>query len=122
MTRLLTVLAGVVGTLGVALWAMSAHRAGSDILSTAANFLLLHASAFLALALVAHVRLLARGWLMLAAGLLITGLALFCGDLSARVFLGTRIFPMAAPIGGTLLLTGWLALAFGGLVSRPPRG
>ncbi len=122
MTRLLTVFSGLAGALGVALWAMSAHRAGSEVLSTAANFLLLHASAFLALAVANHVRLLARGWLMLAVGLLIIGLALFSGDLSARVFLNDRLFPMAAPTGGTLLLLGWLVLALGGLVSRPPKG
>lgn len=122
MIRLLTVLAGLAGALGVALSAMAAHRAGSENLATAANFLLLHASAFLALSVGAHVRLLAQGWLMLAAGLMIAGLALFCGDLAARVFLGDRLFPMAAPTGGTLLLLGWLALALGGLISRAPRG
>lgn len=122
MTRLLTVLSGLAGALGVALSAMAAHRAGSENLGTAANFLLLHASAFLALAVTSHIRLLARGWLMLAVGLMIVGLALFSGDLSARAFLGDRLFPMAAPTGGTLLLLGWLALALGGLMSRPPRG
>lgn len=121
MTRLLTVLAGLAGALGVALSAMAAHRAGSENLGTAAHFLLFHAPVFLALAVVAHVRLLARGWIMLAAALVAAGLMLFCGDLAARVFLGDRLFPMAAPTGGTTLILGWLALALGGLVSRPPR-
>jgi len=42
---------------------------------------------------------------------LLVGLLLFCGDLLARDFLGSRLFPMSAPIGGTLLIVGWLAIA-----------
>ena len=33
---------------------------------------------------------------------------LFGGDLSARALAGTRLFPMAAPLGGTLLILGWV--------------
>ncbi|WP_367210620.1 DUF423 domain-containing protein, partial [Mesorhizobium sp.] len=42
---------------------------------------------------------------------LLVGLLLFSGDLLARDFLGSRLFPMSAPIGGTLLIVGWLAIA-----------
>ncbi|TIX01867.1 MAG: DUF423 domain-containing protein, partial [Mesorhizobium sp.] len=42
---------------------------------------------------------------------LLVGLLLFCGDLLARDFLGSRLFPLSAPIGGTLLIAGWLAIA-----------
>ena len=36
-------------------------------------------------------------------------------DLLARDFLGSRLFPMSAPIGGTLLIAGWLAIAVSAL-------
>jgi uncharacterized membrane protein YgdD (TMEM256/DUF423 family) len=50
--------------------------------------------------------------------ILLVGLVLFCGDLLARDFLGSRLFSMSAPIGGTLLIAGWLAVAASAL-KRP---
>ena len=32
-------------------------------------------------------------------------------DLTARAFLGARLFPFAAPIGGSLTILSWLAVA-----------
>ncbi|TIT62257.1 MAG: DUF423 domain-containing protein, partial [Mesorhizobium sp.] len=49
---------------------------------------------------------------------LLVGLVLFAGDLLARDFLGSRLFPTSAPIGGTLLIVGWLAIAISAL-ARP---
>jgi uncharacterized membrane protein YgdD (TMEM256/DUF423 family) len=37
--------------------------------------------------------------------------SLFAGDLTLRQYAGHGLFPMAAPIGGTLLIASWLALA-----------
>ncbi|TIT93930.1 MAG: DUF423 domain-containing protein, partial [Mesorhizobium sp.] len=56
--------------------------------------------------------------LRIASLVLLFGLVLFCGDLLARDFLGSRLFPMSAPIGGTLLIAGWLAIAGSALVLR----
>jgi uncharacterized membrane protein YgdD (TMEM256/DUF423 family) len=39
------------------------------------------------------------------------GAALFSGELAARAFTGERIFPFAAPIGGSTMILSWLALA-----------
>jgi uncharacterized membrane protein YgdD (TMEM256/DUF423 family) len=39
------------------------------------------------------------------------GGVLFAGDVSMRAFAGHRLFPMAAPAGGTLLILAWLVLA-----------
>ena len=54
-----------------------------------------------------------------AGALFLGGTVLFCGSLYMRAFGGGGLFPMAAPIGGTLFILGWLALAaIGGLALR----
>lgn len=103
----LVFLGGVFGAAGVALSAMAAHAGGGN-LSTAANMLLFHAPALLALGLAARGRLLPYAGLALA-----LGVALFSGDLMARDFLGNRLFPMAAPAGGVIMIVGWLMVAVG---------
>ncbi|MBZ9675127.1 DUF423 domain-containing protein [Mesorhizobium sp. ES1-1] len=103
---------GLVGAAGVALSAAAAHRGGA-FTGTAASFLLMHAPVFLAVGLIGANRYLRVGSLVLLAGLL-----LFAGDLVARDFLGSKLFPMSAPIGGTLLIAGWLAVAASALMRR----
>ena len=104
--RPLLIAAGLCGALGVALSAVAAHRADMPNLGTAANMLLFHAPAFLALSV------LTENWVRRAASfVLFAGLALFAGDLLTRAYFGTRLFPMAAPIGGVLLMSGWLGIA-----------
>jgi uncharacterized membrane protein YgdD (TMEM256/DUF423 family) len=111
--RLLVIAAGLCGAAGVALSAAAAHGGGA-FTGTAASFLIMHAPAFLAVGLAGS----AAGRLLGAACLvLLAGLVLFCGDLVCRDYLGTRLFPFAAPIGGTLLIAGWLAICVAGLVS-----
>jgi uncharacterized membrane protein YgdD (TMEM256/DUF423 family) len=39
------------------------------------------------------------------------GAALFSAELAMRAFTGERIFPFAAPIGGTAMMLSWVALA-----------
>ncbi|MFU0507765.1 DUF423 domain-containing protein [Pseudaminobacter sp. NGMCC 1.201702] len=103
--RYLVLAGGLCGAAGVALSAAAAHRGGGN-LATAASFLLVHAPAFLALAQLEAGRLVRIG-----AFALLIGLVLFAGDLLFREFLGTRLFPMAAPSGGTLMIVGWLIVA-----------
>ena len=55
---------------------------------------------------------------LLAGWAILVGLTLFAGDLLARHYLGARLFPMAAPIGGVLMIAGWAALAVTLLVMR----
>lgn len=112
--RALVLVGGLCGAAGVALSAAAAHLGGAFV-GTAASFLLMHAPVFLAAGLLGANRVLRIGSLVLLAGLL-----LFCGDLLARDFLGSKLFPMSAPIGGALLIAGWLALAASALV-RPNR-
>lgn len=107
--RLLVLAGGLAGAAGVALSAAAAHRGGA-FTGTAASFLLMHAPVFLAIGLAGGNRCLRIAGLVLLAGLV-----LFSGDLLARDFLGSRLFPMSAPIGGTLLIAGWLAIAVSAL-------
>jgi uncharacterized membrane protein YgdD (TMEM256/DUF423 family) len=107
--RYLIVIAGLFGATGVALSAAAAHQELPG-LSTAANFLLFHAPATLALSLMAGNRLIT-----IAAWVLALGVVLFCGDLVARGYLETRLFPMAAPAGGVLMIAGWLGVSVSAL-------
>jgi uncharacterized membrane protein YgdD (TMEM256/DUF423 family) len=112
-SRYLIVVAGIFGAAGVALSAAAAHQELPGV-STAGTFLLFHAPALLALSLMTGNRLTA-----LAAWVLALGVALFCGDLTARAYLETGLFPMAAPTGGVLMMAGWLGVAVSGLLRRP---
>lgn len=103
--RLFILAGGLVGAGGVALSAVAAHAGGGNV-ATAASFLLAHAPLLLAIGLLGRGRLLAAGGAVTLAGLL-----LFCGDLLMRHYVGDRLFPMAAPIGGTSMIAGWLLIA-----------
>jgi len=97
--------------------ALSAHANASSLLATAAQMLLFHAPLFLGLGLLAQVR---RVFLLpVSMALLTLGVCLFCGDLLLRAFAEQRLFPMAAPIGGTLVIAAWLALAISALRVQP---
>jgi uncharacterized membrane protein YgdD (TMEM256/DUF423 family) len=99
------------GAAGVALAAAGVHANGGELAERGALFLLLHAAA--ALAIAAHARsapasaraLVAVGFVMEASAIL------FSSELAMHVFTGERIFPFAAPIGGTTMLLAWIALA-----------
>lgn len=106
--RALVALACLAGLLGVALSAAAAHIPGADSLKTAAQFLLFHAPAILALVGFGAAGLARAGLARAASGLLVLGLILFCGDLSVRTWLQHPLFPMAAPTGGFALMGGWL--------------
>ncbi|MBX3568626.1 MAG: DUF423 domain-containing protein [Rhizobiaceae bacterium] len=105
---------GINGALGVALSAVAAHAGGPN-LGVAASLLLAHAPALLALSLV-NMRVAA-----LAGYGLVLGLLLFCGDLVTRDLLGQKLFPMAAPAGGIVLIAAWLAVAVSALPGRRAR-
>jgi uncharacterized membrane protein YgdD (TMEM256/DUF423 family) len=55
--------------------------------------------------------LLWRPLALLALAAWIVGAILFAGDIALRAFAGHRLFVMAAPTGGIILIIGWLALA-----------
>jgi uncharacterized membrane protein YgdD (TMEM256/DUF423 family) len=58
-----------------------------------------------------------RALLILALAGWVLGAALFSGDLALRAFTGHRLFAMAAPAGGIILIAAWLALAAAALAA-----
>lgn len=110
------VAAGIGGAIGAAMGAAAAHllteRPGAALLvSSAQQYQLWHA---LALGLVA-----ALGWnggtrlLTLTAWAFLLGQVFFCGALYLGAFTGRSFGPLA-PVGGSLLILGWLLLALHG--------
>ncbi len=110
----LGVLSALMGAAGVALAAAATHAGGGEMGQTAAYFLILHAAALLGLTACARAfgadAAFARALLCVGAALAL-GAVIFAADLAARAFSDGRLFPMAAPIGGSLMILGWLALA-----------
>jgi uncharacterized membrane protein YgdD (TMEM256/DUF423 family) len=113
--RFLVVLASLSGLLGVGLSAAAAHITGGN-LTTAAQFLLFHAPALLALVALITVGAVSPMLGQIAGYVLVLGLILFCGDLSRRAFSGVALFPRAAPAGGIVLMIGWLLVGISALL------
>lgn len=108
--RLLLVVAGVVGACGVMAAAASSHVVDSRNLSAIAAIFLSHGPALLAIGLLAPSRTIIWSGLALALGTTIFG-----GDLALREFYGSPLFPGAAPIGGGLMILGWIGCALSGV-------
>jgi uncharacterized membrane protein YgdD (TMEM256/DUF423 family) len=110
-------LAGLMGAGGIMLAAAGAHAHAAAATGASAGYMLL----FHAAAVVGGAALLLQGvvWrplLILLAGWVL-GAALFSGDLALRAFTGHRLFAMAAPAGGIILIAAWLALAAAALAA-----
>jgi uncharacterized membrane protein YgdD (TMEM256/DUF423 family) len=119
--RVLIALAGLMGSAGVLVAAASAHAAPGASLDSASSMLLFHAAAVVAIAAALDRGLVWRPLGVLAAIALVLGAGLFAGDLAMRAFAQARLFPMAAPTGGTLMIGGWLALAGSAVTSLRQR-
>lgn len=109
--RPLAVFAALCGALAVTLGAFAAHGAGPQVktlLTTGAHYQLVHAVMGLVCALAAaRLRLaVTAGWLACIGGL-IFGLAL-----TAVGILGLKVMGAVAPVGGVLMIAGWLVVGF----------
>ena len=112
----LLALAALWGAVGVALGAFGAHALDGLVrperlvtFETGVRYHLIHAlAAALAASLAGRV-----ATAPLAAGLLLVGSAVFAGSLYALVATDLGLFGAIAPLGGTLIIAGWLALAWG---------
>ena len=114
MKRSPLILAGIaalMGAAGVALAAAGVHESGGELAERGALFLLLHAAAALAIAAHARVPIASARALVVVGFVMEAGAALFSAELAMRAFTGDRIFPFAAPIGGTTMMLSWVALA-----------
>lgn len=107
LTAILT--AALAGLAGVVLGAYAAHGAPAELregLSVAALYALIHGLALIAAALIHDRAAAAARWLLRVSMLAFAfGIALFSGG----IFLASG----TAPLGGTLLIGGWLVLALG---------
>ena len=119
MSRALIAIAGLMGAAGIVLAALGAHGGDLPRLVSASSMLLFHAPVILAVVLLNDRGLVERHFAVVAAIAFAVGAALFATDLTVRDFAGHALFPMAAPSGGTILITSWILLALAGLMARP---
>jgi uncharacterized membrane protein YgdD (TMEM256/DUF423 family) len=117
-SRLFILIGSILGFLGVAAGAFGAHalksRLSPDLLAvfeTGARYQLIHAVALLAVA--ALMTQLSSGAVRASGWLFISGSLIFSGSLYALALSGVRILGAVTPVGGLLLLAGWIALALG---------
>ena len=115
---LLIALAGLMGAAAIVLAAAGAHAAPDAGLDSAAYILLFHTVAVLGGVALVQQRLLWRPLALVAVAAWVLGAALFSGDLALRAFAGHRLFPMAAPTGGSILILAWLALTAAAIAAR----
>jgi uncharacterized membrane protein YgdD (TMEM256/DUF423 family) len=115
----LIALAGLMGAGGIALAAAGAHAAPGTGLDAAASMLLFHAAAVLGGAALLHQGLLWRPLALVVLAAWIAGSALFSGDIAMRAFAAHRLFPMAAPAGGLVLIAAWLGLVAAAMAAMP---
>jgi uncharacterized membrane protein YgdD (TMEM256/DUF423 family) len=118
MSSALLIFACLMGASGIVLTAASAHGAAGTGLDSAGYLLLLHAATVIGGVALLHQTVLSRTTGLVALCGFVVGAALFAGDVASRAYLGSRLFPMAAPTGGMILIAGWLVLALAALLAR----
>jgi uncharacterized membrane protein YgdD (TMEM256/DUF423 family) len=109
--RILVILAAIMGADGVILAAASAHQSNASMLLPASSMLLFHALAVLVAVALTERAIIDRRIGLAAASGFVIGAVLFAADLTMRQYSGHRLFPFAAPTGGTLMILSWLVLA-----------
>jgi uncharacterized membrane protein YgdD (TMEM256/DUF423 family) len=120
MTHLLLALAGLMGACGVVLTAAAAHGKPGSGLDSAGYLLLLHAAAIVAVSVALRSGLLMRPLGTLTLWGFALGASLFAADVAARAYAGHRLFPMAAPAGGVILIISWLVMVTAALLAPRP--
>ena len=116
-SQLHLMIAGLFGALGVGLWAYATHT-GQPSAAIAAQMLLIHAAALVALTAARKLDLLPGRAAIYLISLMAAGVILFSGDLAMRALAGQRLFAMASPTGGLLMIASWLGLAVLPLIRR----
>ncbi|AWN15024.1 DUF423 domain-containing protein [Salinisphaera sp. LB1] len=119
MIRLTLVFAALYGGLAVCLGAFGAHALSSHLSErmqavwhTAEQYQFYHALALLALALLMRTGLTGAAFTT-AAWCFIAGTLIFSGSLYLLAGSGVKILGAITPIGGVLLIAGWIALLTG---------
>jgi uncharacterized membrane protein YgdD (TMEM256/DUF423 family) len=114
LARLTLFVGGLIGAFGVAFSALAAHGGDTRLYGAAALVCLTQAPALLGLYI---------GWRMIrtafvASFLIGIGCILFAADVAILARFGHNLFPMAAPIGGTMMILGWVVVAVGAFFGR----
>jgi uncharacterized membrane protein YgdD (TMEM256/DUF423 family) len=114
LTRSFGFFGALFGLIAMVLGALTAHKFAPSLDAEALNRLILGlalalAHALLLLQIAGFSRQGSSGLLNVAGVAVLLGTLLFCGTLIARALLGWP--PTLAPLGGTLLMIGWLSLA-----------
>lgn len=114
--RLSIVTGSLLGALGVVAGAFAAHALRGRLppealalVDTASRYQLIHALALIAAGVLNLIRPSPAA--RLSAACFAAGVLFFCGSLYLLAFGAPRALGMIAPIGGVLLIAGWLALA-----------
>jgi uncharacterized membrane protein YgdD (TMEM256/DUF423 family) len=110
MDQILIALAGVMGAAGIMLTAAGAHSKPGVGLDSAGYLLLIHALGVLAGVALARQGLIVRTLGSVTLWGFVIGGGLFAADVAARAYLGSRLFPFAAPLGGLIMIASWLVL------------
>ena len=109
LERGLVLIGAVLGAVGVAAAAGSSHGDAETmrLLGAIATIALVHAPALLVLGLTGlRSQILGTGAVVLATGALV-----FVGELALRLYQPSAVIRFAAPVGGMLMIGGWLLLA-----------
>ena len=117
MDPILIALAGAMGAAGVVLTAADAHGKPGVGLDSAGYLLVLHAVGVMAAVVLARQGVVARPLGHAVPWGFVVGAALFAADVAARAYLGTRLFPYAAPAGGLILIASWVVLIVAALLA-----
>jgi uncharacterized membrane protein YgdD (TMEM256/DUF423 family) len=118
--HLFLIFGALYGLIGVAAGAFGAHLLKSklsvdhlQVFEVAVRYQMYHAFSLLFLAIL--MGLLHSTWLTAAGSLIIIGTAVFSGSLYLLVLTGVSKWGAVTPIGGLLLLFGWLCILLGGI-------
>ncbi|MEI3855239.1 MULTISPECIES: DUF423 domain-containing protein [Ensifer] len=106
--------AGLMGLTGVVCAAAASHGDDPRLIAGISAMCLAHAPALVAL----YAAWPSFRTAAVAALLIALGTALFSADLAMRHISGHGLFPMSAPLGGTTVMAGWLAVSLGAFLPR----
>lgn len=104
--------AGIAGAWGVILAAVAAHLNSVTSIVSASQMLIFHACALLSLAAWSAANPVNTRIFDYAAYVMLTGVFLFSGDLCLRAFYNFTFFHYAAPLGGVLIILGWVLISY----------
>lgn len=114
MSRIFLVTGSLFGAGGVALSAAASHVEALQGLRSPALILLVHGTLLFSLAL--HMAITPA--LKVGAAVLAFGTALFITGLLVHALYARHLFSGAAPLGGSLMIIGWLVLGLGAFQYR----